>query len=275
MTRISYGVPSFATVLASIPLVLLLAPHARAEDPKQIVEQAVQIELAADRSDNTKWLYYETDRKTGHTVKQWAAQTRQGSLERVLEENGRTTNEQEQRRRMESYIHDGSAQQKRRKAGQQDDRESVKMMNMLPHAFLWNIASSQGDNITLHFKPDPAYHPPDIESRVFAVAEGDFVVSKAEHRIVTIKGRMTKSVKFFGGLLGGLEPGGTFEVERRQTGGGEWQITETHVHIRGHVLFFKTISEQEDDVKTKFKELPKTISFQEAEKVLMNQPQQK
>ena len=104
------------------------------------------------------------------------------------------------------------------KDDQQDNRESIKMLNMLPIGFLWNITSSQGENITLHFKPNPAYHAPDIESRVFAVTEGDMIVTKEEHRIVTIKGRMMRGVKFAGGLFGGLDPGGTFDVERRQTG---------------------------------------------------------
>ena len=272
MSQMKDVAPSLATAFASAIFMISLVTPVKAEDPKEIVQQAVHTELDAGKSDHTKWLFYETDRKPGHTVKQWVAQTPKGSLERVLEENGRTTNEQEQRRRMESFIHDGSAQEKQRKSGLQDDRESIKMMEMLPHAFLWNIASSQGDDITLHFKPNPAYRAPDMESRVFAVTEGDMIVTKEEHRIVTIKGRMIRGVKFAGGLFGGLDPGGTFDVERRQTAPGEWQITETHVHIHGHLLFFKTISEQEDDEKTKFKQLPEDLSFQQAEKELLQEP---
>jgi hypothetical protein len=271
MDQISDVAPSCATVLASLVLIVSITTPARAEDPKQIVQEAVQTEMEAGKADRTKWIYYETDRKPGHTVKQWVAQTSKGSLECVLEENGRTTNEQEQKSRIDSFIKDGRAQEKQRKEFQQDDRESGKMLSMMPHAFLWDIAPTQGDTLTLHFKPNPAYHAPDIESRVFAVAEGDMILTKADHRIVTIKGRMMKGVKFVGGLFGGLDPGGTFDVERRQTGSGEWQITETHVHIHGHLLFFKTISEQEDDEKTKFRQLPEDISFQEAEKELMKE----
>jgi len=270
MSKMQDVAPFLVTAFASLVFVISSATPARAEDPKEIVQEAVNTEMEAGKSDHTKWIFYETDRKPGHTVKQWVAQTPKGSLERVLEENGRSTNEQEQKSRIESFIQDGSAQEKQRKAGQQDDRESGKMLSMMPHAFLWEIASSQGDNITLHFKPNPAYHAPDMESRVFAVTEGDMIVTKTEHRIATIKGRMTKAVKFAGGLFGSLDPGGTFDIERRQTGNGEWQITETHVHIHGHLLFFKTISDQEDDVKTKFKQLPENISFQEAEMELMS-----
>ncbi len=263
----------FAIALAGAALIISIAKPARAEDAKQIVQQAVKTELDAGKSDHTKWLYYETDRMPGRTVKQWAAMTTKGTLERILEENGRTTKEQEQQNRMASYMRDNSAQEKRRREDDHDNRESIKMLNMLPNGFLWNITSSEGDNTTLHFKPNPAYHAPDIESRVFAVTEGDMIVNNAEHRIVSIKGRMMRGVKFAGGLFGGLDPGGTFDVERRKTGKDEWQITETHVHIHGHLLFFKNISEQEDDEKTKFKELPENTSFQEAAQELMKQPQ--
>ena len=49
-----------------------------------------------------------------------------------------------------------------------------------------------------------------------------------------------------------------------------WQITETHVHIQGHALLFKTISEQEDDVKTDFKQLPDDVTMQKAEGELLS-----
>jgi hypothetical protein len=71
-------------------------------------------------------------------------------------------------------------------------------------------------------------------------------------RIQELKGRMIHNVDFGYGLLGKLNQGGSFEVERQNTGGGEWQITATHIHIQGHALIFKSISEQEDDWKTSF-----------------------
>jgi hypothetical protein len=80
-------------------------------------------------------------------------------------------------------------------------------------------------------------------------------------------------VKILGGLLGELYAGGTFDVERRETGDGVWQITETHVHINGHALIFKTISEQEDDVKTHFKQLPPSITMDQVKNELMSAPE--
>jgi hypothetical protein len=262
----------FATMLTCLLFIMLSPAHADAETARQMVQQAVQTELQADKNDHTEWLYFETDLKPNHAVKQWVAGTEKGSLERVIEENGRHTSPQEQHNKIESFIHDPGAQEKRREANENDDRESVRMLNLLPHAFIWTESAAQGEDETLHFKPDPSFRPPDTESRVFAVMEGNMTIDKDHHRIVSIQGRMMKGVKFLGGILGGLDPGGTFAVERRQTGHGEWQITETHVHIHGRVLFFKNISEQEDDVKSQFRELPQNITFRQAEDELMKQP---
>jgi hypothetical protein len=263
------GIARSAATLAIGLVTALPAIQARAQAPQQIVDQAVQTELAASKSDKTKWIFYETDRTSDHNVKQWVAEATGGDLQRVIEENGHTLSPQEQRSRIENFIHDKAAQEKKRKENAHDDQESAEMLKLMPHAFIWTQSSSQGDNINLHFKPNPQFRPPNYEARVFAAMEGDMVVSKSSHRIVSLKGRMTRAVKFLGGMLGGIDPGGTFNVERRQTGGGEWQITETHVHIHGHVLFFKTISEQEDDVKTKFRELPDNTNFQQAENEVM------
>lgn len=263
------GTVARAAILALFLLAATQATRARAQAPQQIVDQAVQTELEAARTDKTKWIFYETDQTPGHNVKQWVAEATGGDLQRVMEENGQAVSQQEQRKRIENFIHDKSAQEKKRKENAHDDEESAEMLKLMPHAFVWNQSSSQGDHITLHFKPNPQFRPPNYEARVFAAMEGDMVVEKSHHRIVSLKGRITRAVKFLGGMLGGIDPGGTFNVERRQTGNGEWQITETHVHIHGHVLFFKTIAEQEDDVKTKFRQLPDDTSFQQAENELM------
>ncbi len=244
---------------------------AGAQDPKQIVRQAVKTELAADAADHTRWLYYEVDRKPDLTVSQWVAQTGRGDLRRVLERNGQPLSQEAQRRQMQAFAGDQAMQAKQRKAGQHDDSQAAQMLNMLPDAFLWTKTSEQGGDTILQFTPNPHFHAPSYESRVFAAMQGEMTVNKVQHRIVSLKGRLIHDVKFGFGLLGELRAGGTFDVERRELSRGVWQITETHVHIAGRALLFKSISEQEDDEKSKFSELPGNISFDDAEKRLMAQ----
>jgi hypothetical protein len=259
-----------ARLLAWMILSLVVAT-ARAEEARQLVQRAVQTELAASAADHSCWLYFDVDRKPDSNVEQWVAETRSGALHRVLVDNGLKLTRADQQNAMTSFISSPAAQAKQHKAGQHDDQQATQMLSILPHAFLWTIRGTQGGTTILHFKPDPNFRPPTWESRVFAAMEGDMKVNNAEHRIVSLQGRLIHDVRFFGGLLGDLRAGGTFDVERRQTGNGDWQITETHVHIEGHALLFKNISEDEDEVKSRFKPLPADISLWNAEHELLEQ----
>jgi hypothetical protein len=101
--------------------------------------------------------------------------------------------------------------------------------------------------------------------------EGDMVIDREQHRIASLKGRLTRDVKIGFGLLGELKAGGAFDIERRELRPHVWEITETHVHIQGHALIFKTISENEDDVKSRFQQIADTTSLQQAQADLLHQ----
>jgi|SRR5947209_11681563 len=256
-------------VFAAAGAVATAQQPAKGQDARQFVTRAVQNELNKDANDHSRWLYFEDYKRPEHPVKQWVADTSNGSLKRILQMDGQTLSPEEQKQRMDAYINDKSAQARQRKNGAQDDRQAAKMLQMLPQAFLWTVQGESGDNTLLHYKPDPNFNPPDMETKVFAAMEGDMAVNTKQMRIASLKGRLTQDVTFFGGVLGRMNQGGTFNVERREIGNGVWQITESHIHINGHALLFKTISEQEDDVKTDFKQLPAQLSLQQAKQELL------
>ena len=240
-------------------------------EAQQLVQHAVRAETADDAADHSLWMYYEIDRKPGSRVVQWAADTRMGELDRVLQLNGQTLSPSQQKAKMDNFISSPSAQAKQRQSGEHDDKQASQMLAMLPNAFLWTKIGQHDQMTYLHFQPNPDFTPPTWESRVFAAMEGDMVVDNTGYRIVSLKGKLIREVKFAWGLFGELEPGGTFDVERRQLAPGIWEITETHIHIEGHALIFKSISEQEDDVKSRFDQLPANITLQQAEEKLMAQ----
>ena len=244
---------------------------AAAQSARDLVRKAVQVELVASDNDHSHWLYFEIDRQPAKTVRQWVAETASASLKRVVERNGQPLSESQQRQEMSAFINDPHAQDRQRKSGQHDDDQAAELTKMLPDAFIWTRDGEQGNRIRLHFKPNPQFHPPDLESRVFAAMEGEMVIDRDQHRIMTLKGHLIHDVKIGYGLLGDLEAGGTFDVERRELSPKVWQITETHVHIQGHALIFKTISEQEDDVKTHFQQLTASTSLQQAQNDLLHQ----
>ena len=254
----------------SFTLLLAAALAGAAQTPREVVRQAVQTELTASRDDHTHWLYFEVDRQPSKAVKQWVAEAQPVGIDRVIERNGQALSDSQQRQEMNDFIHDSREQTKRRKSSQHDDEQAAELLKILPDAFVWSSEGEKGSDILLHFRPDPQFRPPDLEGRVFAAMEGDMAIDSNQHRIVSLKGRLIHDVKIGYGLLGELKAGGTFDVERRELTSHVWEITETHVHIRGHALIFKTISEEEDDVKTHFQQIATNTTLQQAQDELFH-----
>ena len=243
---------------------------AAAQTPRDIVRQAVRTELDASRNDHSHWLYFEIDRQPSKTVKRWVAEANSASVNRVVELNGQAVSESEQRQEMGAFINDSHAQAKQRKSGQHDDEQAAELLKILPDAFLWTRTGEKGNDILFHFKPDPQFRPRSLEARVFAAMEGDMAIDREQHRIASLKGRLINDVKIGYGVLGQLKAGGTFDVERRELSPHVWQITETHVHIQGHALIFKTISEEEDDVKMHFEQVDAGMTLLQAQSELLH-----
>ena len=240
-------------------------------DPKAvaIVRGAVEAQLLADRTDHSPWPYHDHDVESRDAV-YLCVGSPQGELKRMIEVNGHPVSSEEAQRetqRIAEYVRDPDAQARAHKNAAHDDAQATELLKMLPDAFLWIIVSDNATDTTLSFKPNPNFNPPDMESRVMGTMAGTMIVMHKGNHIHTFRGSLTDNILIGFGLVGRLYKGGTFDIERREVGPGFWEITETHVHIGGHVLFFKTIGQQEDEVKTDWKPSP-AQNLKEAEQIL-------
>jgi hypothetical protein len=268
---------TFVLSVLSLGLFVPFSPAQEHQDPQvqQRVRTAVKTELDADRNDHSRWQYRSSVRRPEGEFVYQVVETDNGSVKKKIRQNGQplTPDELEkENQRISSFVHDTSQQDKQHKDSAQDDKRAEEMLSMLPDAFIWKVKSEAPDGTTFSFVPDPAFTPPSMESRVFAAMAGDIVVSKPENRIQKISGKLIHDVKFGYGLFGKMEQGGTFNVERRSLAPKVWVITDSHVHINGHILIFKTISEQEDEVKTDFHPSPQGITLEQAANILRNVP---
>jgi hypothetical protein len=231
-----------------------------------ILKKAMQTELDADKNDHSRWRFRDDQRDGTNTVS-IVVQTGHGSVKRVISRNGVPLTEAEAKvedARVQNFIHDSALQAKQRKDGAQDDKNATELLKMLPDAFVWNVKSQNAEKITLHFQPNPNFSPPDMQARVLGAMEGEIVVNRAQSRIETLRGHLMQDVMIGWGILGRLRQGGTFQVERREIAPGLWQIVETHVHIDGKVLFFKSIGQQEDEVQSDFSPIPDGTTMERA-----------
>jgi hypothetical protein len=266
----------FARIAALTGLVALgaLPLIAQVSQPEalEVVRSAVNTELEQNHTDKSIWTYFDRDDSDDKKVLYSTVETRQGTLRRMIELNGRPLSPeaaQAEMKRIDDYVHDPSAQARSRRNGAHDDAQAAAFLQMLPEAFIWTIASRDAEFTTVNFQPNPKFDPPDTEARVMGLMAGQMLISRDGNRIRTLRGRLTQDVKFGFGIFGRLNAGGTFDIERRQVGGGHWQITESHVHIGGKALLFKNIGQQEDEVKTDWKPSP-DATLEAAEQTLRN-----
>lgn len=232
---------------------------AAAQDAKVLVSAAAAVELAADANDHSAFVYVDHDVTPDHDTVSLLVETPQGSLKRLLEVHGRPATPAQRAdddAKIHAFLADPAAQAKARKDAAHDDDQAAEMLRLLPKAFLWTTVGETGGLATLAFRPDPAFQAQSLEARVLAGMAGEVIVDRAQHRIYAIRGRLVSDIKFGFGVLGRLKAGGSFQVERREIAPLHWQMTESHVHIEGHALFFKTIGDQEDETHSDFKPSP-------------------
>lgn len=247
------------------------SPVAPTGDAHDFVQSVVNSELAADAKDHSLWMFRDANKVPGRNTVKLTVETTQGDVSKTIEMAGQPLTPQQQaadKQARHRFVTDPATRQKQKQGQQQDDKKAAAMTKMLPDAFLWTKTGESGDETTLAFQPNPKFNPPTREARVFAAMKGTMVVDTKQKRIKSLEGTLIRNVNFGFGLLGKLQKGGTFHVERQEVGPKVWEITSTHVHIHGHALIFRSISEDQDEEQSHFQPSPPSITPAQAAKML-------
>ncbi len=263
-----------ATSASSMPPVhaspLRVAPAQ--ETAKDLVEQTVYNDLK-DREDGTFWTYHVERTVEGLRKSEEEVETREGPVYRIFAINGRPLNAVEQRiedQRVTTLLHD-PAEQRRVKQQHEDDEARVRrLMEMLPRAFLYEMDGMDGDNVRLRFRPNPDFEPPNIEGRIFHALAGTMLINAQQKRVADIKGQLIDDVEFGFGLLGRINKGGVFEIARQPVSSTHWKTDRVDVHVNGHIILFKTVSKQQDEVRSNFRQVPGDLTVPQAFELLQS-----
>lgn len=276
-TAVSAAKVPWYTSIALLPFLLLpgFCGKSCAEklSPQELVKQVVYNELEANEKEHSHWMYRDSDTVPAKSTLKLVVETPQGTVSKLILLNGHPLTAQQiaqDNTRMESILTDPSVLAKQRKNSAHDDQQSVALMKILPNAFIWTYTGESNGEIHLSFKPNPAFQPPTYASRIFAAMAGEAVVDASQKRVKVLSGKMIQTVEFGWGLFGKMDKGGTFRIVRSQVAPGIWEITETHVHIQGHMLIFKSINEQEDEISSDYKRTPSSMTLREAIDQLKN-----
>jgi hypothetical protein len=228
-------------------------------------------EVEAQEQDHALWSYSKQVRVEGKPKLFRVYQTSQGEIERLVAVDGHSltpTQAQKEDQRIQKLIIHPAEMRQQEKKRHSDGDQARELLRMFPEAFEYQYDGTQGSLVRIAFVPNPRFHPPNHAAQVFHHMNGTMLLDAEHKRLAAIDGTLTSEVKFFGGIFGHLDKGGTFVVQQQEVSGHFWEVTEMHVHMSGKALFFKTIGVQEDESYSDFEAVPRSTTLSRAAELL-------
>jgi hypothetical protein len=265
-----------AIPLLLLPPLLLNATGAASPDastppsPAILIRQVVANELA-DRTEPEKWIYRVNRRQAGQTLTAEQVDTQDGPLYRLLAIDGAPLNPAQRRQddnRIASLLHNPSEQSRSRLEHEEDEQKLQKLLRLMPDAFLYDYAGTEGNLVRLTFRGNPSYTPPTYEARVVQSLAGAILIDPQQKRLAKISGTLISRVDFGYGFLGHIDQGGTIEIGRVQVSPNRWKTALVNVQLSGRLAFFKTINKQHYETRSSFRALASDPTLAEALQLL-------
>ena|ERR1041384_3376188 len=260
-------VAKFPLHITGIFIASMALAQAPTISPNDLVRTVVANELKQSETDPSRWMYELTKIENGQTQTKRVVEMRDGSLDRVIANNGQSLSVQKQNEesdRIAKLVKNPQEQEKLNQQQRKDAAQCAALIKMMPDAFIFSYAGQEGDLQRLTFAPNLAFHSSTWQARVLHAMAGDILIHVRNQRLAAISGHLTDDVKFGGGLFGHLAKGGHFDVQRTNIGSGHWEITHLDVNMNGKAFLLKSIAIQRNEKKANFKRVGDNLSPQAA-----------
>jgi len=204
-------------------------------------------------------------------------ETRDGDVARLLQINGQPLSpddEQREQARLQALIDNPSLQQHRKQSEDSDAARAMKILRVLPSAFLYEFmgtgAASSGTVEKFSFKPNPQFSPPDFETGVLTAMIGEIWIDPVQERVVRLAGNLQQDKEIALGLAE-LDKGGWIEIEQADVGGHQWRIVHMKLVMNTRILFKRKPSDSVQEYSD-FVPLPANMNYKQAIEMLRALP---
>ena len=243
---------------------------ATTEDPAKLVREVVYNELQ-DHDHHGYFRYWIEQQRAGGTRLQEQVETADGPVARTLMNNGQRLDakgEELEETRLRELKDSPADRASLRQSYRQDEDRLVRIVALLPDAFLYEDAGVEGGLRHLRFTPNPKYQAHGMEDRVFQHLSGDLWVDMRLKRIRLMEGRLKDDLDFGMGLLGRVNKGSWIRMRRTQVTADEWKMDRLDIHLSGRALLFKTIAHDRSEARGGFEAVPARMSLEQGLHVL-------
>jgi hypothetical protein len=271
----SFGLKGTRVICAMAGILALTASPAplRAQPPEsagQLIRETIYNELQ-DHNNHGYWRYWIQQRIQNDIRLEEQVETTDGPISRLVQTNGHPPDDQardEERARLEHLVNSPQEQSSHRKDYMDDQKHVAMIMALLPEAYIFEYAGQEGDCHHLRFRPSPDYSPHTVEARIVHAMAGDLWIDARMKRLSRLEGHLDENVDWGFGLLGRLDKGGSFRVERVQVSPTEWKTRRLELHLSGHAVLFKTIGRDTNEVRGGFAAVPAGLNLVQGMRLL-------
>jgi hypothetical protein len=251
-----------ALLMCAVPALWAQSPTQSAHD---LVKDVVYNELQ-ERKQISLWQYRVEKRVFTQSLLE--VETVDGPVDRVFARNGKALDPAAQKKetdRLNNLLHNPSDQARMKQDHDAEEQRVQRLIAAMPDAFLYDYdGPAEEGSVRLSFRPNPAYNPPTYEARVYHALTGEVWIQTNSKRLLKIDAHIVSEIDFGFGILGRIEKGGKFQIQREQVSENRWKTSVVDVHVSGHIIFFKNISKDQHEVRTAFKPMSPKTSVQDA-----------
>jgi len=201
-------------------------------------------------------------------------ETRDGGVARLVAANDRpldAADEQKEEARLDALERDPSLQQHRKRGEDNDAGIVLKVLRMMPQAFLYQYEGlgqgPAGPVQKYSFRPNPRFSPPDLETQALTAMTGEVWIDAARERVVRLAGSLAQDTNYGWGILGKLNKGGWLLIEQGDVAGHDWRITRVQLKMTLRILF-KTKVFDTDQQMHNYEPVPAGIDYRAAIRLL-------
>jgi len=205
-------------------------------------------------------------------------ETREGFVARLVEINDRplsAEDEQKEQARLDLLLSDPSRQHHRKQSEDSDTGIVLKLLRMLPDAFLYEYAGPGQTPSSwvekYRFRPNPHFNPPDLETQALTAMIGEIWVDPGTERVTRLEGHLQQDTDYGWGILGKLDKGGWIVLEQASVGGGQWRIARFQMKMNQRILFKNKVFDTQQEM-TQYAPVPANLNYRQAIQMLRATP---
>ncbi|MGA2085179.1 MAG: hypothetical protein ABSG60_06655 [Terracidiphilus sp.] len=256
------------------PLTPALAPP----QAQALVERALACELRIAQDPTHPMRYRLRKSSPRLTTTKEIVETRDGDVARLVsiyDQPLSQADEQMEQARLDALLGDPGRQRHRKQSEEEDTGIVLKLLRMLPQAFLYEYEGAgqgaSGRVEKFRFRPNPGFSPPDLETEALTAMNGELWIDAAEERVTRLEGHLLQDTDYGWGILGKLDKGGRIVIEQADVGGRQWRIARFQMKISLRILF-KTKSFDTTQEMTQYAPVSAGLDYRQAIQMLRAAP---